>query len=73
MKVHLIKTNIRWHLKKDEKENPSNDRLVSIISVSGKVIKQSLLKAISKNIQDQKVAGRTQHLTHKAQIVPDMR
>lgn len=72
LKVHLIKTNIRWHLEKDKKENPSNDRLVSITSVSGKVIRQSLLKAISKNMQDQKVAGRTQHLTYKGQILPDV-
>lgn len=61
LKVHLIKTNIRLHLKKDKKENPSNYRLVSITSVSGKVIRQSLLKAISKNMQDQRVAGRTEH------------
>lgn len=61
LKVHLIKTNIRWHLNEDKKENLSNNRLVSITSVSGKVVRQSLLKAIFKNMQDQKVAGRTQH------------
>ena len=48
-------------LKKGKKDNPGNYRLVSLTSVSGKVMEQLILETISTHVKDKKVTGSSQH------------
>ena len=55
------KADVTSIFKKCKNEDPGNYRPVSLTSVSGKVIKQIILKAISKHMKDKKVIGCSQH------------
>ena len=55
------KANVTSIVKKCKKEDPGNYRPVSLTSVSGKVTKQIILKAISEHMKDKKVIGYSQH------------
>ncbi|KFV78523.1 hypothetical protein N308_05958, partial [Struthio camelus australis] len=49
------KANVTPVFKKGKKEEPGNYRPVSLTSIPGKVMKQLLLKVITKHLEDKKV------------------
>ncbi|KFV85992.1 hypothetical protein N308_06800, partial [Struthio camelus australis] len=49
------KANVTPVFKKGKKEEPGNDRPVSLTSIPGKVMEQLLLKVITKHVEDKKV------------------
>nr|XP_048723915.1 uncharacterized protein LOC125644272 [Caretta caretta] len=66
------KANIVLIFKKGEKENPGNYRLVSLISVPGKIMEQVLKKTIWKHLEERKVIRNSQHgLTKGGSCVED--
>ncbi|GAB0183454.1 mitochondrial enolase superfamily member 1 [Grus japonensis] len=51
------KANATPVFKKGKKEDPENYKLVSLISISGKVMEQLILGAINKHVEEKKVIG----------------
>ncbi|KFV79716.1 hypothetical protein N308_03870, partial [Struthio camelus australis] len=49
------KANVTPVFKKGRKEEPGNDRPVSLTSIQGKVMEQLLLEVITKHVEDKKV------------------
>ncbi|KAK4829731.1 hypothetical protein QYF61_006192 [Mycteria americana] len=56
--------------KKGETEELGNYRPVSLLSLHGKVMEHILLEAISKDVRDKKVTGRSQHGFSRGEIMP---
>ncbi|PKU40014.1 rna-directed dna polymerase from mobile element jockey- hypothetical protein [Limosa lapponica baueri] len=54
------KANVTGIINKD-KEDPGNHRAVSLMSVLGKVVEQTILETISKHMKDSKMVGSSQH------------
>ena len=56
-----IKVNATPVFKNEKKEDPVNYRLISLPSISGRVMEQIILQAISKHAKDKKMAGNSQY------------
>ncbi|GAB0207459.1 mitochondrial enolase superfamily member 1 [Grus japonensis] len=55
------KANVIPVFKKGKKEDPGNYRLVSLISIPGKMMEQLILGVINKHVEEKKVIGSGQH------------
>ena len=55
------KANVTPVFKKGKKEDPGNYRLVSLISIPGKVIEQLILGVVCSHIKDKRVIRGSQH------------
>ncbi|GAB0206737.1 mitochondrial enolase superfamily member 1 [Grus japonensis] len=65
-----INVNVTLIFKKGKGKDPGTYRLVSLISVPGKVMKQTFLEAIPKHRKDKVVTGNSQHGFTKGKLCP---
>jgi len=56
--------------KKSKKEDPGNDRPVSLTSIPGKVMEQLIMDVISKQVEEKKVIRNSQHGFTKGKSCP---
>lgn len=70
------KGNVTSFFKRGKEEYPGNYKPVNLISIPGKVMEQTLLETILKNLnnntmRDKKVIGNSHHGFFEGQVMPD--